>query len=223
VPRFTLTRGAGTAPNESSSQHACGSIPHSRSRHFSGSGGAIIRAARRASTSGLRAWHSHTTKVRHPAFLSARSWRRSRATLSANLAFQKDALLIGVVAYLHPRCRCQKHPCTNTAARCRAKTISGLPERDRECRRNRSPAACRARRTTISGLVFFPPMPAIMRLRVARSTISIRLRAGARLSRQSASPAPEERHSQLVDTGTFVARRRSSHWETSGAVPPHGP
>jgi len=51
-------------------------------------------------------------------------------------------------------------------------TMSGFPGSSRTCRRNRKPRWCRALRTKISGLVFRPRMPAIIRLRVAVSTMS---------------------------------------------------
>lgn len=41
----------------------------------------------------------------------------SLATLRSNLARQNATRLLGVVAFGHPGCRCQKHPCTNTHSR----------------------------------------------------------------------------------------------------------
>lgn len=62
---------------------------------------------------------------------------------------------------------CQKQPCTDTATRRPGRTTSGQPGRSLLCSRNRNPAANSALRTTISGFVFRPPMPDIIRLLVA--------------------------------------------------------
>lgn len=50
--------------------------------------------------------------------------------------------------------------------------MSGRPGRSCAFSRNRSPARCRKERTASSGLVFLPLMADIIRLRVARSTMS---------------------------------------------------
>ena len=50
--------------------------------------------------------------------------------------------------------------------------MSGFPGRRLECSEYLNPLACRALRMSVSGLVFFDWIPAIMRLRVAASTTS---------------------------------------------------
>ena len=67
---------------------------------------------------------------------------------------------------------CQKQPCTKHTALNRRNTRSGLPGSLRSCRRYRSPRAWMARRSASSGRVSLLPIPAIMRERVARSTMS---------------------------------------------------
>ena len=57
-------------------------------------------------------------------------------------------------------------------ARNRRNTRSGVPGRLRSCRRYLMPRACRARRRSSSGTVSLLPIPAIIRERVARSTMS---------------------------------------------------
>lgn len=79
--------------------------------------------------------HSHTTKTRQPSNSSACTTLISLATFFWNLFSQKSVLLFGVVAMLHPGCRCQKHPWTNTIALYLGNTISGLPGNPAPCRR----------------------------------------------------------------------------------------
>ncbi len=120
----------------------------------------------------LRRAHSQTVATRQPAW--SRSWRfrRSRSMFASNLALQNSWRVIGVVAYGQPTCWCQKQPCTRHTALNRRNTRSGVPGSLRSCRRNRSPRAWMARRRETSGRVFLLPIPAIMRERVARSTMS---------------------------------------------------
>ena len=126
----------------------------------------------------LRRAHSQTVATRQPAW--SRSWwfRRSRSMFASNLAFQNSWRVLGVVAYGQPGCRCQKQPCTRHTAPNRRNTRSGVPGSLRSCRRNRSPRAWMARRRATSGRVFLLPIPAIMRERVARSTMSAIVVAG---------------------------------------------
>ena len=98
--------------------------------------------------------------------------RRSRSVFASNVARQNSGRVVGVVAYGQPACRCQKQPCTRHTARNRRNTRSGVPGSLRSCRRYRSPRAWMARRRASSGRVFLLPIPAIMRERVARSTMS---------------------------------------------------
>ena len=120
----------------------------------------------------LRRAHSQTVATRQPAWNRSRRLRRSRSVFSSNLARQNPRRVDGVVAYGQPACRCQKHPCTRHTAPNRRNTRSGVPGSLRSCRRNRSPRAWMARRRASSGRVFLLPIPAIMRERVARSTMS---------------------------------------------------
>ena len=73
--------------------------------------------------------HSHTTSTDHPASSKAALLRISRSTLDSNFFAQKSPFVLGVVAYLHPGCRCQKQPCTNIQVINLGSTISGLPGR----------------------------------------------------------------------------------------------
>ena len=120
----------------------------------------------------LRKAHSQTVATRHPASRSSCWLRRSRSVFASNLARQNPWRVDGVVAYGQPECRCQKHPCTKHTAPNRRNTRSGVPGSLRSCRRYRSPRAWMARRRASSGRVFLLPIPAIMRERVARSTMS---------------------------------------------------
>ena len=120
----------------------------------------------------LRKAHSQTVATRQPAWSRSRRLRRSRSVFASNLACQNPWRVDGVVAYGQPACRCQKHPCTRHTAPNRRNTRSGVPGSLRSCRRNRSPRAWTARRRESSGRVFLLPIPAIMRERVARSTMS---------------------------------------------------
>src|SRR5690606_10628595 len=54
--------------------------------------------------------HSQTVRTRQPRERSARRFLSSRSILDANLASQKVRRVAGLVAYLHPRCLCQKQP-----------------------------------------------------------------------------------------------------------------
>jgi hypothetical protein len=69
------------------------------------------------------------------------------------LLLQNSTRVFGMYAYLHPACRCQKHPCTKMVRLCRGKVMSGRPGRSRRCRRNRKPARCKDRLTANSGEV----------------------------------------------------------------------
>ena len=120
----------------------------------------------------LRNAHSQTVATRQPPWSRSCRLRRSRSVFASNLACQNPWRVDGVVAYGQPACRCQKHPCTRHTAPNRRNTRSGVPGSLRSCRRYRSPRAWMARRRMSSGRVFLLPIPAIMRERVARSTMS---------------------------------------------------
>ena len=121
---------------------------------------------------GLRNAHSQTIPTRQPAWSRSRRLRRSRSVFASNLARQNLSRVVGVVVYGQPTCRCQKQPCTKHTATNRGNTRSGVPGSLRSCRRYRSPRAWTARRSASSGRVSLLPIPAIMRERVARSTMS---------------------------------------------------
>ncbi len=125
--------------------------------------------------------HSQTTSTRQPAARSAEVHRPSRSTLRCNFVRQNFVFEAGSLKNLQPLCQCQKHPWTKTAIFRPGKTMSGAPGKSALCNLNRNPAAKRALRTSISGLVFFTRIPAIMRLRVLRSTMSIELRSSTYL------------------------------------------
>ena len=55
----------------------------------------------------------------HPRSIKARSARTSRAMLRSNFSAQNERFDAGVVAFMHPVCRCQKHPWTNMHVRSR--------------------------------------------------------------------------------------------------------
>ncbi len=120
----------------------------------------------------VRKLHSQTVATRQPDWSRSRWLRRSRSVFSSNLACQNSRRVVGVVVYGQPAWRCQKQPCTKHTARNLLNTRSGVPGSRRSCRRYRSPQACTARRRSSSGRVFLLPIPAIMRERVARSTMS---------------------------------------------------
>ena len=120
----------------------------------------------------LRKAHSQTVATRQPPWSRSCRLRRSRSVFASNLARQNSWRVVGVVAYGQPACWCQKQPCTRHTAPNRRNTRSGVPGSFRSCRRYRSPRAWMARRSASSGRVFLLPIPAIMRERVARSTMS---------------------------------------------------
>jgi hypothetical protein len=81
--------------------------------------------------------HCHVVSTFQPICRSSRRFRRSRALFDESFPSQNSALVFGIVARLHPLCRCQKHPCTKSALRFDGNTKSGLPVSFWSCRRNR--------------------------------------------------------------------------------------
>ena len=75
--------------------------------------------------------HSQITITRQPSSCSASALRRSLTTFPSNLSSQNRTRVFGLVAYLQPGCRCQKHPWTMITARCFGNTRSGEPGRSR--------------------------------------------------------------------------------------------
>lgn len=132
--------------------------------------GRLLRVAARSlerSSPARCALHSHTTTTLQPASLKAAWFRRSRAAFPSNFSTQKARLLLGVVQFLHPRCRCQKHPWTKTTVLYFGMTMSGRPGSPLPCRRNRYPIRCNRLRTIISGVVSFPRIRLMFQLRRA--------------------------------------------------------
>ena len=159
----------------------------------------------------LRRAHSQTVATRQPA--CSRSWRfgRSRSMFASNLACQNSRRVLGVVAYGQPECRCQKQPCTRHTARNRRNTRSGVPGSLRSCRRNRRPRAWMARLRASSGRVFLLPIPAIMRERVARPTMSAIVVAG-RSSEGTARQQATREVRPIVQRGEIRQRRAGPRW-----------
>lgn len=120
----------------------------------------------------LRA-HSHSIATRQPARRSATRTALSRSTLAENLVRQNSGRVAGFVVKRQPVCRCQKQPCTKTTAPYFGSTRSGRPGMFFACSRYRKPRACNARRSSSSGAVSLPLIPAIIRDRVSLFTTSV--------------------------------------------------
>ena len=116
-------------------------------------------------------WHSQITAVAQPSCSNRSTALRSLILVRQNLLNQNSVFVAGTVVLLQP-CLCQKQPWTNKAKRFLGNTRSGLPGKSLRCRRNRCPARWRARRTTISGLVFWERTLDMIALRVFVSTWS---------------------------------------------------
>ncbi len=69
--------------------------------------------------------HSQMTTTRHPAPISVWMERKSLSMFAVNFFCHLSVLLLGVVAYWHFECLCQKHPCTKIAVWYLGSTISG--------------------------------------------------------------------------------------------------
>ncbi len=100
--------------------------------------------------------HSHTTSTRHAALERVRIALMSRALFAESLASQKSDLVAGSRNSGHPSWRCQKQPCTKTAARHFGRTTSGRPGNALACKRKRNPACQNACLIRSSGPVFLP-------------------------------------------------------------------
>lgn len=115
--------------------------------------------------------HSHIVQILHPALIRPARTARSRLRFPFILSFQNVFRVAGHLNRRHPW-PCQKHPCTKTTARYFGRTRSGLPGSFFTCSRYRYPLVNRPLLITSSGFVFLLRMPAIIRLRVRRSTMS---------------------------------------------------
>lgn len=62
------------------------------------------------SASGLRIPHSQSSKTRQPCCNSSFLFLISRFTFCSNFERQNSSRELGLVAYLHPGCLCQKQP-----------------------------------------------------------------------------------------------------------------
>ena len=181
-------RAPGRTPDPSGLVSNAGALPRSqRSSSCTISSRACLRKA-----------HSQTIATRQPVCIRSCWLRSSRSVFASNLACQNSGRVAGVVAYGQPACRCQKQPCTKHTAPNRRNTRSGVPGRRRSCRRYRIPRAWMARRSMSSGRVSLLPIPAIMRERVARSTISAIVVPGR---------PPEEHHGQQLTREVLDADR----------------
>ncbi len=154
---------------------------------------AIMAESLVASCCDARVAHSQTTAIRQFASRNSRQTRRSRETLRVNFSAQKGRRVEGSLKYLHAW-QCQKQPCTKTTALYLVNTMSGCPGSSAFFRLNRKPARCSALRTSRSGFVSCDRIPAIIRLRVGASTISVKLarvrRSTLGLRNQSRRPDP---------------------------------
>ena len=115
--------------------------------------------------------HSHIVQILHPALTRLARTARSRFRFSFILSFQNFFRVVGHLNRWQPW-PCQKHPFTKTTARYFGRKRSGLPGSLFSCNRYRYPLANRPLLITNSGFVFLLRMPAIIRLRVRRSTMS---------------------------------------------------
>jgi hypothetical protein len=109
--------------------------------------------------------HSQIINGRQPDRRSFLTTCASRSRLPSNFRTQKAFLVLGTYANRHPRCLCQKHPCTKTAVRNLGSTISGMPGKSRLWIRKRKPRLCSSERTSNSGDVFFALMRDMFQLR----------------------------------------------------------
>lgn len=117
--------------------------------------------------------HSHTVKTCQPADWSSAFFNLSRFTVPENFCNQNSCRDLGVYAYLHPSCRCQKQPCTKMTVLYFGSTMSGLPARVLLWVLNRKPARCNRERNAISGLVSFPLIRDMFQLRFSGVRVSI--------------------------------------------------
>lgn len=115
--------------------------------------------------------HSQTVRIRQPRCSIDDRAAASTSWFFSILIRQNFTLDVG---HLNRRQSwpCQKQPWARTTALYLGKTISGFPGRCRTWRRNRNPRENNPLRRSISGFVSFPRIPDIIRLRVARLTIS---------------------------------------------------
>ena len=127
--RKSLTKPAGPGKevdNWNRSTHACRSLSN--------------LASRLATSSSLTSSHSHTVMTRHPVASSCLETRPSRAIFPLSFASQKARRVVGIVAFRHPSCWCQKHPCTKTTAKRATNTITGFPGNSFRRNENESPS-----------------------------------------------------------------------------------
>lgn len=159
-----------------------------------------LSTRRAASTGSARTSHSHSRTTAQPASSASCVARLSRSWVLAILVSHRPAL-----GPRKPRVRpcaghpCQKSPSTKTATWRRGSTRSGVqPWRSSRWRRNRAPAACRARRSSSSGSVCLlrrPQRPLLASVEthcspMERNHPQIRLHCQLRRRRGSRVPPP---------------------------------
>lgn len=119
----------------------------------------LREGCRNARRKALRTWrgstvvHSQIVTTVKPAEISAFLTLRSRSTFRLNFARQNSTFERGVLAFGQFGCRCQKHPCTNTAMRRDRLARSGRPGRSPLRSVYRNPISRATRRTASSGAV----------------------------------------------------------------------
>lgn len=173
--------------------------------------------------------HSQITIGVQLALTSVANASPSRRTFSSNLCFQNSTRDLGVRVELQPGCRCQKQPWTKIAIRRPASTMSGDPHIVRTFVRYRSPAACKARRTRISGLVSLLRTRDItaLRSRGSRTTAApfvpprfIFQRSSNESKRQVVHSSAQARRCQVVASPLTKRNQTRNHQAGLAAVPP---
>lgn len=115
--------------------------------------------------------HSQMISTRHPSLVSLITFSVSLACVRRIFDCQNSVFVAGIRDLLQP-CQCHKHPWTKTTVLCFRSTRSGRPGSNLLWIRNRNPAAWRARRTYISGLVSLDRTSLMILLRSAEVTLS---------------------------------------------------
>jgi hypothetical protein len=176
-----------------------------------------LRARNRASNlSSLATSHSHIDKTVQPSCRSVFSCFASRSLFAATFGDQYVWLdFTPRVPSMHIVQPCQKHPWTNTQARCLAKTKSGLPGRSERWSRYRRPFRYKYRRTAISGVVSLARMRDMFQLRLDAVSLS----AIERIPR-SATPVSESiRYALAVEAAlTGALACASCHFRDSATA-----
>ncbi len=115
--------------------------------------------------------HSQMVATRQPKAFRHCSAFASRFLFPLIFFLQNEARVLGRRKFAQSW-PCQKHPFTKITALYLGSTMSGFPGSSFTCSRKRKPSAWMALLIIRSGRVFLPFMDAIIRLRVAVSTVS---------------------------------------------------